>query len=47
MKYAAKFCNVKKGTRYFAIVYRPDKPSSLVVASNMGGVLGDTHEASR
>ncbi|KAI8678820.1 hypothetical protein NCS55_00604500 [Fusarium keratoplasticum] len=47
MKYAAKFCNVKKGTRYFAIVYRPDKPSSLVVASNMGGLPGNTHGASR
>ncbi|KAL6356080.1 hypothetical protein LRP88_09668 [Fusarium phalaenopsidis] len=47
MKYAAKFCNVKKGTQYFAIVYRPDKPSSLIVASNMGGIPSDTHEASR
>ncbi|UPK89522.1 hypothetical protein LCI18_000457 [Fusarium solani-melongenae] len=47
MKYVAKFCNVKKGTRYFAIVYRPDKPSSLVAASNMGGIPGDTRGASR
>ncbi|KAJ4325301.1 hypothetical protein N0V84_003522 [Fusarium piperis] len=47
MKYVAKFPNVRRGTRYFAIVYRPDKPSSLVGVSNMGDILCDTHEASR
>ncbi|RSL99754.1 hypothetical protein CEP52_009561 [Fusarium oligoseptatum] len=47
IKYAAKFCNVKRGTRYFAIVYRPEKPSSFVVVSNMSDLLSATPEASR